>query len=193
MSLGATMSAPARACDTASRASSSSVASLSTSPSRANDAAVPVIGVLAQTDVGDHDELRQLALERAHGLLHRRLVVPCFGPDRRPCDRESRTAARRRPRRRAASAHRAASRRPRSGTTPGIDSTGCRTPAPERTNSGSTSCDAGARSRERVAQRLRATEAARAIGRILGHGPEKLTRPSADGRSAVSRKPLAGC
>ena len=81
MSLGATMSAPARACDTASRASSSSVASLSTSPS-SNDAAVPVIRVLAQADVGDHDELGHVALERAHRLLHRRLVVPRFGPSR---------------------------------------------------------------------------------------------------------------
>ena len=80
MSLGATMSAPAFACDTASRASSSSVASLSTSPF-ANHAAVAVISVFAQTHVGDHDEVGQLALEGAHRLLNGRIVIPRFGPD----------------------------------------------------------------------------------------------------------------
>ena len=48
----------------------------------ANHAAVPVLGVLAEADVGDHDELGHLALERAHGLLHRRVVVPRFGARR---------------------------------------------------------------------------------------------------------------
>ena len=139
MSLGATMSAPARACDTASRASSSSVASLSTSPF-AKHAAVAVLGVLAQADVGDDDELRQLALERAHRLLHRPLVVPRLDPSR-PCGRECRTAARRRPRASAASRASRSSSSTDVWSTPGIDSTGCRTPVPERTNSGSTSCD----------------------------------------------------
>ena len=54
MSEGATTSAPARACETAARASSGSVASLSTS-TVADHAAVPVRGVLVQADVG-HDE-----------------------------------------------------------------------------------------------------------------------------------------
>ena len=38
--------------------------------------AVPMIRVLAHAHVGDHDELRELALERAHGLLHGPFVVP---------------------------------------------------------------------------------------------------------------------
>ena len=89
------MSAPACACDSASRASSSSVASLSTSPSRENTA-VAVVGVLAHADVGDHDELGHLALERAHRLLHRRPRRPTRSSRSRPCARECRTAARRR-------------------------------------------------------------------------------------------------
>ena len=47
------MSAPARAWLTAVRASSSSVASLSTAPSSRRHAAVAVVGVLAQAHVGD--------------------------------------------------------------------------------------------------------------------------------------------
>ncbi len=38
-----------------------------------------VIRVLTHADVGDHDELRQLLLERAHRLRNRTVVVPCAG------------------------------------------------------------------------------------------------------------------
>ena len=45
----------------------------------AQNAAVPMISVLAQADVGDDDELRQLAFECAHRLRHRAVVVPGTG------------------------------------------------------------------------------------------------------------------
>ena len=79
MSLGATMSAPAWACETAVRASSSSVWSLSTTyPScrpRLRHAAVPVVGVLAQAQVGDHDQLGVRLLDRAGGELDDAVIV----------------------------------------------------------------------------------------------------------------------
>jgi hypothetical protein len=74
MSDGATMSAPARAWETAVAASHSSVASLSTSPSD-HLAAVAVAGVLAVADVGDDDQGRAARrLMRAHGALHDAVV-----------------------------------------------------------------------------------------------------------------------
>ena len=76
MSLGAMMSAPARAWETAVRASSSSVASLSTPPSDAEHAAVAVAGVLAQAQVSDHQQLRVGLLDRPGGQLHDTLVIP---------------------------------------------------------------------------------------------------------------------
>ena len=75
MSDGATMSAPACTCSIAACASSGSVASLSTSPSRCDDPAMPVRRVLAQADVGDHDELRPRVLQRPHRPLHDPLRV----------------------------------------------------------------------------------------------------------------------
>jgi hypothetical protein len=47
-----------------------------------NDAAMAVVSVFAQANVGDDDEVRQLTFERAYRLLNRRLVVPRFGADR---------------------------------------------------------------------------------------------------------------
>ena len=76
MSLGATASAPACACETAVRASSSSVWSLSTTPSGAQHAAVAVARVLAQAQVGDHQQVRVGGLDRARGELDDPLVVP---------------------------------------------------------------------------------------------------------------------
>ena len=70
------MSAPARACETAVRASSSSVASLSTVPSVSDHAAVAVARVLAQAQVGDHEQLGMGLLDRARGELDDPLVVP---------------------------------------------------------------------------------------------------------------------
>ena len=65
MSEGATRSAPARAWLTAVRASSSTVASLSTRAVVAEHAAVAVVGVLAEADVGDHQQLGTRLLDRA--------------------------------------------------------------------------------------------------------------------------------
>ena len=69
------MSAPARACESASRASSSSVASLSTSLPQ-HHAAMAVVGVLAHADVGDHGEAGHVLLDFANRALHLALVVP---------------------------------------------------------------------------------------------------------------------
>ena len=73
MSLGATISAPARACETAALASHSSVGSFCDFAIH-HQAAVAVAGVLAIANVGHHQELRDFALERAHGLLHDAIV-----------------------------------------------------------------------------------------------------------------------
>src|SRR6185437_10817344 len=48
----------------------------------AQHAAVTVIGVLAHAHVRDRDELGKLALEGAHGFLHRAALVPRRGADR---------------------------------------------------------------------------------------------------------------
>ena len=73
------MSAPARAWLTAVRASSSSVASLSTiriAVPRPQHPAVAVVGVLAQAHIGEHQQLGHGLLDRAHGELHDALLVP---------------------------------------------------------------------------------------------------------------------
>ena len=76
MSLGAIASAPAWAWETAVRASSSSVASLSTYAVGPHDAAVAVRRVLAQAQVGDHEQLGVGGLDGAGGELDDPLVVP---------------------------------------------------------------------------------------------------------------------
>jgi hypothetical protein len=69
MSEGATKSAPASACETATRASSSSVGSLRHGAAF-DDAAVAVARVLAEAHVGRHQEVRHHVLHRPHRLLH---------------------------------------------------------------------------------------------------------------------------
>ena len=81
MSLGATTSAPASTCETAVRASSSSEASLSTSPSR-DHAAVAVRGVLAQADVGEQ--------QRAPGTAGAARAAPAARSRRRSTRRSPR-------------------------------------------------------------------------------------------------------
>ena len=79
MSDGATMSAPAAACDSAARdelLDGRVVGDLLVD----EDAAVAVRRVLAQADVGDDQQVRDLALDRAH-----RATAPA-PPDRRPPD-----------------------------------------------------------------------------------------------------------
>ena len=80
MSLGATMSAPARAWLTAIRPSSSTDASLSTVPPASQHAAVAVARVLAEADVGDHEQLRDGGLERPDRQLDRPVLVPGARP-----------------------------------------------------------------------------------------------------------------
>ena len=81
MSEGATMSAPAAACDSAARASCSTVGSLSDLLAD-QDAAVAVRRVLAQADVGDDQQAGHLALERADGRLHGRFGIVGARADR---------------------------------------------------------------------------------------------------------------
>ncbi len=69
MSLGATISAPARACDTAAFASHSSVGSFSHFAID-HQPAVAVAGVLAIAHVRHDEQLGNFALERPDGLLH---------------------------------------------------------------------------------------------------------------------------
>ena len=75
MSEGATASAPARACERATFASSGSVASLSTC-AVAEDAARAVRGVLAQAHVRQHGQSRRLGPDGADRALHGAGVVP---------------------------------------------------------------------------------------------------------------------
>ena len=94
MSLGATMSAPARAWLTAARASSSSEASLSTPPSARTTPQWPwLVYSQRQTSVITTSS-RVRGLDRADRELHRALVVPGARALRRPCGRGSRTASR---------------------------------------------------------------------------------------------------
>ena len=81
MSLGATMSAPASACVTASLASSSSVTSLMTQPPSSRMPQWPWLGVLAHADVGDDVELGIVRLDRADRLLHDAVLVVRLAAD----------------------------------------------------------------------------------------------------------------
>ena len=124
MSLGATMSAPARRA-TAPRARAAR-ASRRCPPRRSRSTPQWPWSVYShmQTSVITTSS-RHLALERAHRLLHRALVVPRAGSRSRPCARGSRTAARRpRPRSAAAVASRSISST-EVWNTPAIDPTGC--------------------------------------------------------------------
>ncbi len=76
MSLGQTTSAPASTWETAVRTISSSDASLSTSPSAPHDPAVAVRGVLAETDVGEQQELGEPGPQRPQRLLHDPVLDP---------------------------------------------------------------------------------------------------------------------
>ena len=78
--LGATMSAPARAWLTATRPSTSSVASLSTA-SASQDAAVAVAGVLAAADVGDEKQVGKARAQPAQGPLDDPVVGEVLGAD----------------------------------------------------------------------------------------------------------------
>jgi hypothetical protein len=70
MSLGATMSAPAAACDKAAR--ERSFESRRVDFTVTQHTAVAVTGVLAHADVGDDHQIRKLLLERLHSSMQRR-------------------------------------------------------------------------------------------------------------------------
>ena len=105
-------------------------------------AAMAVIRILAETDVGDDDELRHVTLERTHRLLHRALVVPRLGPGRilGVRDPEEQHAADAQRRGLARVAQQLVDRR--LGHARHRIRWEWRTFVPERTNKGSTSCDA---------------------------------------------------
>ncbi len=84
------MSAPARAWLTATRPSTSSVASLSTA-AVADDAAVAVVGVLAAADVGDEEQVGMPLAEPAQRLLHDSVVGEVLPTDSDPSPPEYRT------------------------------------------------------------------------------------------------------
>ena len=102
-----------------------------------DDAAVAVIGVLAQAHVGHHENVRRIPLDRADGRLDRRFrivrqrsdVVLVIGQAEQQHALDAGLAR--------ASASFTASSTDRLNT-PGIDGTSRRTPSPSQTNSGST-------------------------------------------------------
>ena len=96
IALGATMSAPARAWLTAVSASRASAASLSTEPSGAERAAVPVVGVLAQAGVGDRHERQLEGADAPERLLHDPVRRPTPPSRSGPLPPAGRTGARRR-------------------------------------------------------------------------------------------------
>ena len=100
-----------------------------------DDAAVAVVGVLAEADVGDDQHVRRRALDRADRRLHRRLRIVGAEPmssfwSGRPKSSTLADAVGL-----AAVASRTASSTDRLKT-PGIDDTSRRTPSPSQTNSG---------------------------------------------------------
>ncbi len=70
MSEGATMSAPARACESAASARIIKLGSFSTSLIF-DHAAVPVAGVFAEADIGNHQQIQFRLANRLHRTLHR--------------------------------------------------------------------------------------------------------------------------
>ena len=135
MSDGATMSAPARACDTATCASSSSVTSLSTCAVEQH-AAVAVGGVLAEADVGDQDQLGHRLAHRAQRRAARRRPRHTPRGRPRPCTPAARTGSPPGRRRACSSAHSDTSSSTERWYWPGIEGIGSRRPEPCRTNSG---------------------------------------------------------
>ncbi len=78
MSDGATISAPARAWETAA-ARQQIERRVVVDVTIANDAAVAMAGVFAETDIGDDDEVRCRVLERTHCVLHDAGIVVRLG------------------------------------------------------------------------------------------------------------------
>ena len=74
MSDGATISAPAAACDSADARQLFDRRVVDDLPVD-EDAAVAVRRVLAEADVGDDEQIRHVLLERADGGLHRRFRI----------------------------------------------------------------------------------------------------------------------
>ena len=193
MSLGATTSAPARAWETAVRASSSSDASLSTVPSAVSTPAVAVVGVLAQADVGDHEQLGVRGLDRARGELHDALVVPGAGALGVLLGGDAEQQHGGDAEREGAAGLLDGRRRCRGGRRPGIEAIGARPSRPSSTNSGRTRSDGCERGlAHEVAQRAGAAQAAqaRARERRASHVQRRVSRRSRSPRRARARLPV---
>ena len=93
MSLGATASAPAAACEMAVLREQLERHVVVDRAVVAQHAAVPVRRVLAEAHVGDHDELGMGLLDRADGELHHALVVVGARSPGRPSRRGCRRGA----------------------------------------------------------------------------------------------------
>ena len=161
-----------------------------------HDAAVSVVGVLAQADVGDDEHVGHLALDRADRRLHRRLGIVGRRPDVVLAGRAGRRAARSgRRRARAAAASLTASSTDRLNT-PGIDGTSRRTPSPSQTNSGSTNMSGDSRV-SRTSARIAsdapqpaqpARQRQRACGVDVRHGVDRRCASLASRSRVASRK-----
>ena len=131
MSLGATTSAPARGVRDGGRARAARrVASLSTSPPAPISAAVAVVGVLAQADVGDDEQLGVRVLDRARRELDDALVVVGAGALGVLARRGCRTAARAGRPSACASPASSTAAEMTAASTPGIASIGVAAPRP---------------------------------------------------------------
>ena len=192
MSLGPTTSAPAAAWLTAVRASSSSVASLSTSLA-VEHAAVAVRGVLAEADVGQEHQLRESRRAARAARAARSRPRPTRPSRPRPSPRGSRTASRRARRAHAASSASATSSstewRPSAGRS-GFGSV--RRPDEERETKSSRSRRVSRTSERR--RSLRRSRRRRVAGKALSHNLRAASRasPPKTAPSATSHAPPAG-
>ena len=182
MSLGATASAPAAAWEIAVLASSSIVRSLSTVPSLTTPQC-PCVRVLAEADVGDHDELGVCLLQGTHRHLDHALVVVCAGAELvlGGGDSEQDHGAHAG---RVSSVASATASVIESRSTPGIASIGSRTPRRRSRTA------AGRGARGTGSSRGRGRAGAWCGGAVAGAWREMLM--AADSRSAIQRRLRAG-
>ena len=169
------MSAPARACASASPPAAERRSLSTSSPSQ--HAAVAVVGVLAEADVGDEQQVGRGAPDG----LERRGTMPSgsmrLRADARPSSPGCRTAAPRARRRRRGDGTPPPPGRPRAARPPACSPTGARRRVPGTTNSGWISCaavDVGLA--HQPAQRFAAPQPPRAVGGEATHRPSGLRR-----------------
>ena len=150
---------------------------------RAQHAAVAVARVLAQAQVGDHQQVRVRGLDRARGELDDALVVPRAGAllvlVRRQAEQQhARDARARRPRRPPRPR-----RRSTGGRSPASSGSACGARRPRRRTSGRSGGRPTARSRARGRAGDRCAQAPEAGGGKLIAAPELLGQPNR--RSAI--------